>query len=112
MRWKLLIIASLTAAIVGTGAAAAAARFLAGAGDASDRPGAAAAAGLLAPLVSITFASIFVYRHTARRRSVQAMATALLAAVLTLAALLAGSLLWGGRTLETAPTQTPAAGNL
>ncbi|HEX8116857.1 MAG TPA: hypothetical protein VF521_06265, partial [Pyrinomonadaceae bacterium] len=47
----------------------------------------AAALSLLLPLAAIVYAAVFVYRHTARRRQVQAAATALLASILTLAAL-------------------------
>jgi len=111
MRWKLLITAALAAALAGAGTTAALAHFTAGAAGGSGAAGVAAPAGLLAPLAFIAFASIFVYRHTARRRSIQAMATALLAAVLTLAALLAGSLLWRQWRVETAPTRSPSASN-
>jgi hypothetical protein len=88
MRWKLLIAASLLATIVGAGSVLALVHFvLAPAGRVAD-PGWVAAATLLLPLAAITFATIFVYRHTARRRTLQAAATALLAIILTLAALL------------------------
>ena len=89
MRWKLLIAASLLAAAAGAGACYAAAHFLFTRGAAL--PVWAAAAALLAPLGAITYATIFVYRHTARRRALQAAATALLASLLTLTALTLGS---------------------
>jgi hypothetical protein len=111
MRWKLLFTAALAAALAGAGMIVVVARLLAAPAGDFGGTGAAAVASLLAPLASITFASIFVYRHTARRRSIQAMATALLAAALTLAALLASSLLWRDRAVETAPTQSPSASN-
>ena len=102
MRWKLLIVASLLAFVVGTGACFAAVRLL------SNPSGAlsawAAVAALAAPLASVVFASVFVYRHTARRRTLQAAATALLASTLTLAALLVGALLARGRAPELAPS--------
>ncbi|HEX8556885.1 MAG TPA: hypothetical protein VF668_02225 [Pyrinomonadaceae bacterium] len=88
MRWKLLIAASLLAAAAGAGACYAAARLLPPAGW-------AAALTLLAPLGATAYASVFVYRHTARRRALQAAATALLASLLTLAALTLGSFLSG-----------------
>jgi hypothetical protein len=91
LRWKLLIAASLLAAAAGAGVCYAAAYFLLRPGEA---PSAwAAAAALLAPLGAITYASIFVYRHTARRRALQAAATGLLASLLTLTALTLGSAL-------------------
>lgn len=108
MRWKLLVTAAVVAAFIGAGAVTAIAHLAATPGR---EIGEAAPLSLLAPLASITFAGIFVYRHTARRRSIQAMATALLAVILTLAALLAGSLLSRERPVETAPTPAPAAGN-
>ncbi len=42
-------------------------------------PGLLAISTLLLPIATIVFASIFVYRHTARRRKLQAFLTALLA---------------------------------
>ena len=96
MRWKLVIIVSLLAALVGTGASLAAAHWLFGATarfavpDLAT-PDLAALSVLLLPLAAVTFASIFVYRHTSRRRPLQAMATALLAIILTLAAFVAAA---------------------
>ena len=86
MRWKLLIAASLLAAAAGAGVCYAAIRFiLESAGPGSG--GWPAALTLLAPLGANAYAAVFVYRHTARRRALQAAATALLASLLTLAAL-------------------------
>lgn len=90
MRWKLLIAASLLAAAAGAGVCYAAARLLLAPGAAAP---AWAAALLLPPVGAVTYASIFVYRHTSRRRALQAAATALLASLLTLTALSLGSLL-------------------
>ena len=98
MRWKLVIVASLLAALVGTGASLAATHWLLGpspgfAAPNLTTPDLAASAALLLPLGAITFASIFVYRHTSRRRPLQAIATALLAIMLTLAAFIAAAAL-------------------
>jgi hypothetical protein len=95
LRWKLLIAASLLAAAAGAGACYAAARFLLPASGGADAPGWAAALPWLAPLGAITYAGIFVYRHTARRRALQAAATALLASLLTLTALALAPVLSG-----------------
>jgi hypothetical protein len=103
LRWKLLIAASLLAAAAGWGACYAAARFLLP-GGLGGAPLWAAALALAAPLGATTYASVFVYRHTARRRALQAAATALLALLLTLAALMLGSAL----TLRTEPELSPA----
>ena len=103
MRWKLLIAASLLAALAGAGVCYAAARLIAeGAGPGSR--GWDSALTLLAPLGAITYAAIFVYRHTSRRRALQAAATALLASLLTLAALTFASVLTG----RAAPDLFPA----
>ena len=101
MRWKLLIIAPLLAALVGAGSCAAALRLFSNSGGAL--PTWAAVAALVAPVACVVFATVFVYRHTARRRTLQAAATALLASLLTLTALLLGSLLARGRAPELLP---------
>jgi hypothetical protein len=99
LRWKLLIVAPVLAALVGAGACATAARLLSTHGGGALSVWAAVSA-LVAPLACVVYASIFVYRHTARRRMLQAAATALLASTLTLAALLLGSLLTNVRAPE------------
>lgn len=99
MRWKLLIAASLLAAAAGAGAFYAAWYFLP-AGWGGRWTG---ALSLLAPLCAITYAAIFVYRHTARRRQLQAAATALLASLITLAALTLVPILTGHPAPELLP---------
>lgn len=91
MRWKLLAIASLAAAVVGAGLFVALASLL----SAYDLrpPFWLGAATLVLPLASITYAAIFVYRHTARRRKLQAALTAALSILLTCCALLAADVL-------------------
>jgi hypothetical protein len=69
------------------------------------RPSVFALGTLLLPIAAITYASIFVYRHTARRRRLQAMLTALLAIFLTLTILLLSSILY----TKPAPAPTPPA---
>jgi heme/copper-type cytochrome/quinol oxidase subunit 2 len=108
LRWKLLTLASLVAALVGAGACIAAARFLDAPARGLTQSGWVAAA-LVVPVAAITFASVFVYRHTARRRALQAAATALLAALLTLTALLVGSILTRRATPELLPPPPPSA---
>jgi hypothetical protein len=100
LRWKLLIAASLLAAAAGAGAFYAARYFL----PASWGGPWAAASSLLAPLCAITYAAIFVYRHTARRRQLQAAATALLASLITLAALTLFPVLTGRPAPELPPS--------
>jgi multisubunit Na+/H+ antiporter MnhB subunit len=103
LRWKLLIIASLLAAVAGAGVCLAALYFLLDPARAPASSGWIAVATLLVPLAATTYATIFVYRHTARRRALQAVATTLLALLLTLAALLLGSILLGRPTPEFIP---------
>lgn len=102
MRWKLLIIASVLAALVGAGAGVAALRLGLGGGRGvfSDW---AAASTLLLPLAATAYASIFVYRRTSRRRALQAAATALLSLLLTLTAVVAVSFFFGRATLDADP---------
>ena len=47
----------------------------------------------LLPLATIIFATIFVYRHTAKRRKLQAFMTAVLATLLTLGLLVLATIL-------------------
>ncbi len=93
MRWKLLIITSLVAALINAGGMRTLADW--SQGEATTQS-AVVSPGTLIGLAIIalvtTLASIFVYRHTARRRKLQAALTALFALVLTLAALFASRL--------------------
>jgi len=92
MRLRLVIAASLLAAIVGAGSCIA---LVLGVFSlkALSTPGLLLASTLLLPAAAIVFASIFVYRHTARRRKLQAFLTAILATLLTLALLVFASIL-------------------
>jgi membrane protein CcdC involved in cytochrome C biogenesis len=106
MRWKLLLIASLIASVIGSGATLAIIVLLAG----SSRPLAShdiiALSTLIIPIAMIIAASIFVYRHTARRRKTQAMATAVLSTILTLALILT-STFFLSRPVPQTPTPQP-----
>ena len=111
MRWKLLIAASLLSTLVGAGAVLAVTYFASGAAAARDAtPAWLPVVTVLLPLAAIAYAAVFVYRHTARRRTLQAAATALLAALLTLAALLFLPRLFAPRA--TPPTDTPPKTNV
>jgi hypothetical protein len=93
LRWKLLIATSLLAAAASAGVCFAVAHYLLAPATRLSAPGWVAALTLVVPLGAITYASIFVYRHTARRRAIQAAATALLSILLTLTALTLYSIL-------------------
>lgn len=98
MRWKLLLVTSLLAAVAGAGASLIVIYSLLGSTPARilslDPP---TAGTLLLPAGFVTFAAIFVYRHTSRRRALQAITTVLFAAVLTSAFLAAASALMATR---------------
>lgn len=85
MRWKLLSIASLSAAAISAGA-------ILGFGlplySNTSRPPQRLAllAAILIPLAVTAAAGIFVYRHTARRRKLQVLVTVLGTLLLALAA--------------------------
>jgi hypothetical protein len=92
VRWKLLLIVSLLSSLLGAGCV-----IFFGGPSILERelpPGLfAALAVVLPPFVFVTAASIFVYRHTSRRRKLQAVLTVLFAGFLTLALVAAGVLL-------------------
>ncbi|HXC69367.1 MAG TPA: hypothetical protein VN644_05300 [Pyrinomonadaceae bacterium] len=92
MRLRLVIAASLLAAIAGAGSCIALVLGVFSVKTLSS-PGLLVASTLLLPVLAIIFASIFVYRHTARRRRLQAVLTALLATLLTLAFFVCASIL-------------------
>jgi len=92
MRLKLVIIASVLAAVVGGGTSIALGLGVLAVKSLSS-PGLLALLTLLLPIAAIVFASIFVYRHTARRRKLQAFLTALLATLLTLSIFMLTSVL-------------------
>ena len=92
MRLKLVVIASLLAAIAGAGSCIA---LVLGvfSRQALTSPGLLVASTFLLPLATIIFASIFVYRHTARRRRLQAFLTVVLATLLTVSLLVLTSII-------------------
>jgi hypothetical protein len=92
LRWKLLIITSLVAALVNAGGMRALAYWSKGGATQSAAVPPGTLFGLAVYALVSTLACIFVYRHTARRRKLQAALTALFALVLTLAALFAARL--------------------
>lgn len=99
----MLLIASLLATLVGAGATLGIVIGVLGTPGQFTAPDMAVLGTLIIPAAAITFASIFVYRHTARRRRLQAMATALLAIILTLTILIVSSMLFS----KPAPVEAP-----
>lgn len=108
MRWKLVLIASFLATLVGAGGALGLVLGLMGStirlAVPADRYSLLA---LLVPVAAIGFASLFVYRHTARRRKMQAFLTALLSTLLTLTVLIAASVLSASSPAREMPPQPP-----
>ena len=103
MRLKLVIAASVLAAVVGAGVCIALVLGVFSVKTLSS-PGLLVTSTLVLPIATIAFASIFVYRHTARRRKLQAFLTAIIAIILTLTFLIAASILTGRyRPLEPRP---------
>ena len=103
MRLKLVVIASLLAAVVGAGSCIALVLGVFSVKVLSS-PGLLVTATLLLPIAAIIFASIFVYRHTARRRRLQAFLTVVLATLLTLALFIIVSIV-SARRAPTEPAQ-------
>jgi len=103
MRLRLVLITSFLAALVGAGASisiilgvSSSLRFL-------RAPGPLVLSTLLLPIAAVFLGSFFVYRHTARRRKLQAFLTALLATFLSLCLFLLASVL----TARYEPIQPP-----
>ena len=92
MRLKLVFAAAALAALVGAGSCIALVLGVFSV-KALSSPGLLVASTLLLPIAAIVFAAVFVYRHTARRRKLQAFLTALVAALLTLTLFILASIL-------------------
>jgi purine-cytosine permease-like protein len=92
MRLKLVLIASLLAAIVGAGTSVAIVFAVFSSMRPLAKPGWLVLGTFLLPLATCLLASIFVYRHTARRRKLQAFLTALLSLLLSLAGFIVASI--------------------
>jgi hypothetical protein len=92
MRMKLVFVSSLIAAVVGAGGAITIILFVFSSLTPLTKPGAVVLSTFLLPLVTTLIASIFVYRHTARRRRLQAALTTLISLLLILAAFVLASI--------------------
>ncbi len=103
MRLKLVVIASLVAALVGSGAAIIIILGRFSSLRVLSRPDLLLASTLVLPVVAVVLAAVFVYRHTARRRKTQALLTGILGAFLSLAVFILASIL----TSRPASTQPP-----
>jgi len=84
MRLKLVLMSSLIAAVAGAGVATGIILSVFSSLNSISRPGVLVVSTYLLPVIAILLASIFVYRHTARRRKLQAALTAILSILLTI----------------------------
>lgn len=115
MRWKLLIIVVPLAAL--SGALPVLLGFYFGLLDATPttlreaftKPNIRFLLTLLLPVAALIYATIFVYRHTARRRLLQALLTFLFATTLLLAALHFGLMLLNKVLRPQSPSTTRSA---
>ncbi len=93
MRLKLVLIASLLAAVVGSGTAIAVTLWRFASLNPVYTPDFLVFSTLVLPIAAVTLASVFVYRHTARRRKTQALLTGIMAAFLSLGIFILTSIL-------------------
>jgi drug/metabolite transporter (DMT)-like permease len=105
MRLKLVIIASIVAAILGAGLAILLVLFIFS--SLQSNPGLLASIIYLLPVLTTLLASIFVYRHTARRRKLQAALTALISLLLSLSLFLIASIVSAPPKEMQPPRETP-----
>jgi hypothetical protein len=93
MRPKLVFGVSLLSALLGGGSCIAIVFVVFSSFNPMAHPGLVVFGTLLLPLAAIILGSVFVYRHTARRRKLQAFITAVLTTILTLSLLLTATIL-------------------
>jgi purine-cytosine permease-like protein len=111
MRLKLVLCASSLAAIVGAGLCIGVLLAFFSSVKLFAYPSLLLVSTFLLPTAAIVFASIFVYRHTSRRRKLQAFMTAILAITLTIAFLVLAAILSARREEPPAPL-SPVARNV
>jgi uncharacterized membrane protein len=84
MRPKLVVAVSTLAALLGAGSSIGIVFAVFSSLTPVTKPGLLVAATFILPIAAIGFASVFVYRHTPRKRKLQALITAVLATLLTI----------------------------
>ena len=92
MRLKLVFISSVVAAMVGAGSSIAIILSVFSSLQPITTPGMLVLATFLLPAGATLLAGIFVYRHTARRRKLQAALTVIASLILTIALFVVGSI--------------------
>ncbi len=93
MRLRLVLLAALLAAIAGAGSCIAIVLAVFSSLKPVSRPGLLVSLTFLLPVAAVLLASNFVYRHTARRRKLQAFLTAILAIIISLCLLVFASII-------------------
>lgn len=111
MRLKLVFTASLLAALVGAGSAIAIIIWVFSSLKPITAPGLLVLSTYLLPALAIFLATMFVYRHTAKRRKLQAALTALVSVALTLA-IFVGASIYTSRRDPAPPTPEPHPANV
>ena len=101
MRLKLVLISALIAAVAGAGSAIAIILSVFSSLRPITTPALLVVSTYLLPMLATLLASIFVYRHTARRRRSQAVLTAIIALALTILFFVLASII----TARRAPVQ-------
>jgi uncharacterized BrkB/YihY/UPF0761 family membrane protein len=103
MRLRLVLIISSLAALIGAGASIAIILGVSSSLRSLRAPGPLILSTFVLPIAAVFLGSFFIYRHTARRRKLQAFLTALLATFLSLCLFLLASIL----TARYEPIQPP-----
>lgn len=104
MRLKLVLGVSTLASLVGAGSCIGTVLALTSGFGVPAKPGLLVSASLLLPIATIIFAALFIYRHTARRRKLQAFVTAVLATLLTLGLFVLATILSARRGISDPPS--------
>jgi len=97
MRWKLLIIVSIAAALIACALWSGLVIGLFGSARALARNDWLLFSSAIVPVAVATYAGVFLYRHTSRRRKTQAVIAALLALFLTAITYLVASQMFSDR---------------
>ena len=110
MRLKLVLISALIAAVIGAGSAIAIILYVFSSFKPITTPGLLVVSTYLLPTLATLLASIFVYRHTARRRRLQAALTAIIALVLIILLFIVASIVTARRApIQPQPLLTASA---
>ena len=105
MRWKLLVIASIVAALVACGLWSAFTLVFFQSPTESAAHGWFLLVSTLMPLMVAVSVGLFIYRHTAKRRKLQALLTAILTLLLTVAIYVLAMRFWSSRYYTQVETQ-------